>query len=85
MSKLDAEYDDASEHLGSLSTHILKNEKTSLTIIDISSNSGDDVDGRVASNGVRVTNGHDVESAWETDSFYEDIIDELEDYEYSGG
>ena len=85
MSKSDVEHEDIPEQLGNVSSHTLKNDKNALTVIDISSESGDDNDERIAPNGVRVSNGNDVESAWETESFYEDIIDELEDYEYAGG
>lgn len=85
MSKSNVEHADIPEEFGDVSGHTLKNEKNALTVIDISSESGDDLDEQVASNGVRVSNDHDVQSAWETESFYEDIIDELEDYEYAGG
>ena len=85
MTKLDFEHGDIPEQLADVSSHTLKNEKNTLTVIDISSESGDDNNERVASNSVCVSNDHDVESAWETESFYEDIIDELENYEYGGG
>ena len=86
MSNLGAGLEDAPEtNSTTVSTQTLTKEKNALTLIDISSDSGDDLSDRVASNGARVSSGPDAESAWETDSFYEDIIDELEDYQYAGG
>ena len=85
MSNPAAELEDAPEKNGTVSTRVLTDEKNVLTVIDVSSDSGDDLGERAASNVVRVNNGTDLESVWETDSFYEDIIDDLEDYQYAGG
>lgn len=85
MDKSNVQHADIPEEFGDVSGHTLKNEKNALTVIDISSESGGENDEQVASNDVRVSDKNDVESAWETESFYEDIIDELEDYEYTGG
>ena len=68
-----------------LSTSILRDRKDERSSKDLLLENEDGTEYKTASASIHVNSEISNNESWETDSFYKDVVEELEDYRYSGG